>query len=135
MDLVFIDAPCTGSGTWRRRPDTKWRLKERALATRIKQQDEVLAKAAKYVKAGGRMIYVTCSVLPEENGDRVNAFLAANTAFRPVPVMDALTASGQLTEEGALILSACAGEHGALQLTPARTGTDGFYVCAMERVG
>lgn len=135
MDLVFIDAPCTGSGTWRRRPDTKWRLKERALATRIKQQDEVLAKAAKYVKAGGRMVYVTCSVLPEENGDRVSAFLAANTTFRPVPVMDALNASGQLTEEGALTLSACAGEHGALQLTPARTGTDGFYVCAMERVG
>jgi 16S rRNA (cytosine967-C5)-methyltransferase len=87
------------------------------------------------VKAGGRMMYVTCSVLPEENGDRVNAFLAGNTAFRPVPVMDALERSGQLTEEGALILSACAGEHGALQLTPARTGTDGFYVCAMEKVG
>lgn len=133
MDLVFVDAPCTGSGTWRRRPDTKWRLKEKALATRITQQDEVLAKAAKYVKPGGRMVYVTCSVLPEENGDRIEAFLNANPDFRAVPVMDALNASGQLTEEGALTLAACAGEHGALQLTPARTGTDGFYVCGLER--
>lgn len=135
MDLVFIDAPCTGSGTWRRRPDTKWRLKEKALATRITQQDEVLAKAAKYVKAGGRMVYVTCSVLPEENGDRIDVFLKGNPDFRAVPVMDALSASGQLTEEGALTLAACAGDHGALQLTPARTGTDGFYVCGLERVG
>ncbi|KAA5805129.1 RsmB/NOP family class I SAM-dependent RNA methyltransferase [Alkalicaulis satelles] len=133
MDVVFIDAPCTGSGTWRRRPDTKWRLKDKALATRITQQDEVLAKAAKYVKPGGRMVYVTCSVLPEENGDRVSAFLAANAGFRAVPVMDALNASAQLTEDGALLLAACEGEHGALQLTPARTGTDGFYVCVMER--
>jgi len=135
MDLVFIDAPCTGSGTWRRRPDTKWRLKEKALATRITQQDEVLAKAAKYVKPGGRMVYVTCSVLPEENGDRIEAFLNANPDFRAVPVMDALNASGQLTEEGALTLAACAGAHGALQLTPARTSTDGFYVCGLVKAG
>lgn len=135
MDLVFIDAPCTGSGTWRRRPDTKWRLKEKALATRISQQDEVLAKAAKYVKPGGRMVYVTCSVLQEENGDRIDVFLSANPDFRAVPVMDALQRSGQLTEEGALTLAACAGAHGALQLTPARTGTDGFYVCALVKAG
>lgn len=135
MDMVFIDAPCTGSGTWRRRPDTKWRLKEKALATRIAQQNEVLAKAAKYVRPGGRMVYVTCSVLPEENGDRIDVFLAANPEFRAVPVMDAFQRSGQLTEEGALTLSACAGAHGALQLTPARTGTDGFYVCGLEKAG
>ncbi|MGP1274188.1 MAG: RsmB/NOP family class I SAM-dependent RNA methyltransferase [Caulobacterales bacterium] len=135
MDLVFIDAPCTGSGTWRRRPDTKWRLKEKAFATRITQQDEVLAKAAKYVKPGGRMVYVTCSVLPEENGDRIEVFLKANPDFSAVPVTDALIVSGQLTEEGALTLAACAGEHGALQLTPARTGTDGFYVCGLVKAG
>ena len=81
MDLVFIDAPCTGSGSWRRHPDTKWRLTPEQLARRMADQDMVLDAGAPFVKPGGRMIYVTCSVFVEENEDRVAAFLARNPGF------------------------------------------------------
>ncbi|HEY2481221.1 MAG TPA: RsmB/NOP family class I SAM-dependent RNA methyltransferase, partial [Caulobacteraceae bacterium] len=71
MDLVFADAPCTGSGVWRRHPDAKWRLAPAQLAQRIVEQDAVLAAAGPYVKSGGRLIYVTCSLFAEENEDRL----------------------------------------------------------------
>ncbi|PWE17382.1 MFS transporter [Marinicauda salina] len=135
MDVVFVDAPCTGSGTWRRRPDSKWRLKSDALYKRIKEQQEVLENASKYVKAGGRLVYVTCSVLPEENEDRITDFLQLHPEFEPVSAIEAIQASGELTDEGEIQVGACEGRHGALQLTPARTGTDGFYVCVMEKGG
>src|SRR5690606_3155352 len=73
FDRVVIDAPCTGSGTWRRRPDAKWRLKPRNLEQRLKEQREVLAQAAPLVKPGGRLIYVTCSLLPAENTEQIEA--------------------------------------------------------------
>ncbi len=135
MDVVFCDAPCTGTGTWRRRPDAKWRLKPAALERRMKEQDTVLERGQRYVKPGGRLVYITCSVLPEENGDRVNAFLDATDAFKPVPVLDVLKASGGLVEGAEDLLAACITEHGALQLSPGRTDTDGFYICVLERVG
>lgn len=135
MDVVFADAPCTGSGTWRRRPDSKWRVSEKALHTRLSQQDEVLDGAASFVKPGGRLVYVTCSVLPEENEDRIAAFLERSSGFAPVPAMDALRATGGLTEEGEIAVGACETRFGAVQLTPARTGTDGFYVCVLEKAG
>lgn len=135
IDTVFIDAPCTGSGTWRRRPDSKWRLKPAALAQRIRQQDEVLEKAARYVRPGGRMVYVTCSILPEENEDRVAGFLQAHPEFTPVPAIEAIKATGLITDEGEVQIGACAGRFDALQLTPARVGTDGFYICVMARAG
>src|SRR5882672_9354586 len=75
-DLVLIDAPCTGIGTWRRNPDAKWRMRPGALAVRLKQQAEVLDRAVPLVKPGGRIAYVTCSLLAEENDDQVRAFLA-----------------------------------------------------------
>ena len=75
-DLVLIDAPCTGIGAWRRNPDAKWRVRPGALAVRLKEQADVLDRAAALVKPGGRIAYVTCSVLEEENGDQVRAFLA-----------------------------------------------------------
>ncbi len=80
-DLVLIDAPCTGTGTWRRNPDAKWRIRPGALAERIKQQDDVLDRAAPLVKPGGRIAYITCSVLAEENGDRVAAFTGPASGF------------------------------------------------------
>ncbi|MGH6972377.1 MAG: RsmB/NOP family class I SAM-dependent RNA methyltransferase, partial [Caulobacteraceae bacterium] len=86
MDLVFVDAPCTGSGTWRRHPDAKWRLTEAQLHRRMGEQDAVLAAAQAFVKPGGRLVYVTCSLLVEENEDRVAAFLAAHEAFATEPV-------------------------------------------------
>lgn len=133
MDVVFCDAPCTGTGTWRRRPDAKWRLKPTALEKRMSEQDTVLERAQRYVKPGGRLVYVTCSVLPEENEDRVTAFLDSGAPFKPVPALEALDASGELADEAADILKRCESAHGALQLSPGRTDTDGFYICVMER--
>ena len=73
-DLVLIDAPCTGTGTWRRNPDAKWRMRPGALEVRLKDQAEVLDRAAALVKPGGRIAYITCSVLAPENGGQVSAF-------------------------------------------------------------
>src|ERR1700742_1770290 len=84
-DLVLIDAPCTGTGTWRRNPDAKWRMRPGALEIRIKDQIEVLDRAAPLVKPGGRIAYITCSVLPEENGDQVRAFVARHSQFAIAP--------------------------------------------------
>lgn len=133
MDVVFIDAPCTGSGTWRRRPDSKWRLKPEALERRIAEQTEVLERASRYVRPGGRLVYVTCSILPEENEDRMAAFLESAPDFRAEPALGAMIETGLLTGEGEVQVGACAGRFDALQLTPARTGTDGFYICVMRR--
>jgi 16S rRNA (cytosine967-C5)-methyltransferase len=131
-DLVLVDAPCTGIGTWRRNPDTKWRVRPGALAERMKEQDFVLQRAARLVKAGGRIAYVTCSVLPVENDERVKAFLAANPAFRTVDPHEILAlAPDTLSEREDLTSPAGLG----LQLTPRRTGTDGFYLAVMERQG
>jgi len=134
MDVVFADAPCTGSGTWRRRPDSKWRVSEKALQTRMSQQDEVLDGAAEYVKPGGRLVYVTCSVIPEENEDRIAAFLDRSSGYEPVSTLEAMRATGGLTEEGEIAVGACETRFGAVQLTPARTGTDGFFVCVLENI-
>ncbi len=122
-DLVFVDAPCSGSGTWRRNPDSKWRLKPAALETRIRQQQEALSLAAPLVKVGGRLHYVTCSVLPEENEDAIAAFLETSPSFKPAP----LNASAELRAA-----SYARGE--ALQLTPLRTGCDGFFIAALTRM-
>src|SRR5437764_762780 len=84
-DLVLIDAPCTGTGTWRRNPDAKWRMRPGALEVRLKDQVEVLDRAASLVKPGGRIAYVTCSVLPPENGEQVRGFLRRHAGFTVVP--------------------------------------------------
>ena len=84
-DLVVIDAPCTGTGTWRRNPDAKWRIRPGALTQRVAEQIEVLDRAAALVKPGGRIGYITCSVLAEEGPDQVAAFLSRHTEFRPEP--------------------------------------------------
>ncbi len=99
------------------------------------EQDTVLERAQQYVKQGGRLVYVTCSVLPEENEDRITAFLAKAEKFKPVPAIKAMRASGGLAKGAEEILAKCEGAHGALQLSPARTDTDGFYICVLERVG
>ncbi|MBY0563720.1 MAG: RsmB/NOP family class I SAM-dependent RNA methyltransferase [Hyphomonadaceae bacterium] len=119
MDVVLVDAPCTGSGTWRRAPDSKWRLRPNAFARRLAEQRQALALAAPLVKPGGRLVYVTCSVLPEENEDQIAAFLAANPDFKAAP----LALAGVPAHARGL----------ALQMTPLRTGCDGFFVAALER--
>ena len=121
MDLVFIDAPCSGSGAWRRHPDTKWRLTPEALARRQADQDAVLDGGVPYVRPGGRLIYVTCSVLAEENEDRVAAFLERHPEFSVRPATDDLERLSRLTAEG------------YLRLTPATSDTDGFFVAVLVR--
>ena len=128
MDRVLVDAPCTGSGTWRRRPDAKWRLSPEAVARRLAEQRTVLDGAARFVRPGGRLVYVTCSVLPEENAAQVAAFLGRDDRFRPVPAdgpWDALF--------GAEVPQPRPEDRGGLTLTPAATGTDGFFLAILER--
>jgi 16S rRNA (cytosine967-C5)-methyltransferase len=133
MDVVFIDAPCSGSGTWRRRPDTKWRLSEQQLQTRMREQDQVLRAAAQYVKPGGQMIYVTCSFLHEENEDRLQEFLADHEEFSCADSLANISASGLLCEGAEEILQKCKTKTGALRLSPLRTKSDGFFVQALQR--
>src|SRR5262249_50166422 len=85
IDCVVIDAPCSGSGAWRRNPDAKWRLTEKQLQQRLADQRSVLARGASLVKPGGRLLYITCSVLPEENDDQVEAFLTDQPGFSVIP--------------------------------------------------
>ena len=128
-DIVFVDAPCTGTGTWRRNPDAKWRMRPGALEQRVKEQDEVLAGAARFVKPGGRILYVTCSVLIEENEARVAAFLAVHPGFSAVAADD-LARTAMLPD-----LARFASPHGpGLRLSPLSAGTDGFYMCGIRKV-
>ena len=133
MDVVFVDAPCTGIGTWRRHPDAKWRLTERQLATRMKEQDQVLQEAAVFVKPGGRMVWVTCSFLMEENEDRLGAFLKSHSDFQPSSIMDQITRAGQLSEQGLQNLEACKTGDNALRLTPHKLRADGFFIASLVK--
>jgi 16S rRNA (cytosine967-C5)-methyltransferase len=129
-DLVLIDAPCTGIGTWRRNPDAKWRIRPGALHERLKQQEAVLERAAPLVKPGGRIVYVTCSVLAEENGDQVRAFAGRHADFsveKPGHVINTLGERAYLFGRAVLI-----SDEGLL-MTPRRTDTDGFFVSMLRR--
>ncbi len=130
IDLVLIDAPCTGTGTWRRNPDAKWRIRPGALEQRTKTQAEVLDRAAHLVKPGGRIAYITCSVLAEENGDQVRAFVDRHGDFAVVPPSDVVQALG---ERAAPLLQTALVSPEGLLLTPRRTGTDGFFVSVIRR--
>jgi 16S rRNA (cytosine967-C5)-methyltransferase len=129
MDVVLVDAPCTGTGTWRRRPDAKWRVTERALANRVGEQVAILDQAARFVKPGGRLVYVTCSVLPDENEDRVSAFLGAHAEFGIVPPVEVVAAA----DVGAGLAAAALLRPTGVMLTPRRTNTDGFFVAVLRR--
>ncbi len=126
MDRVVVDAPCTGSGTWRRRPDTKWKLTEAQLAQRVGEQRAILDDAARFVGPGGMVAYITCSIFPEENSRQVDDFLRRHpqfTAVDQVPAWNAVT-SGSYSAPRAGV---------GLTLTPRRTGTDGFFVALLQR--
>jgi 16S rRNA (cytosine967-C5)-methyltransferase len=129
-DLVLIDAPCTGVGAWRRNPDAKWRVRPGALEQRIKAQDTALDRSARLARPGGRITYITCSLLDEENGARVRAFTGRHREFAVVPAAEV---AGALGAEGARFLAAVTVSAEGLLMTPRRTGTDGFFVSAMRR--
>jgi 16S rRNA (cytosine967-C5)-methyltransferase len=124
FDRVLVDAPCLGTGTWRRNPGDKWRVTPEELADLIVRQQQILNSAARLVRRGGRLVYATCSVLHEENEAQADAFLAAMPEFSVVPAAHVWheTIGGAWPD----------GER-YLRLTPARHGTDGFFVAIFER--
>jgi len=129
-DLVLVDAPCSGIGTWRRNPDAKWRMRPGALTLRLREQAEALDRAAFLVKPGGRLAYVTCSLLAEENDDQVRAFFARHSQFTIISPAQIMVALGDRAADfrAAVLLSP-----EGLLMTPRRTKTDGFYVSVMEK--
>jgi len=129
-DLVLIDAPCTGTGTWRRNPDAKWRIRPGALDVRLKAQAEVLDRAAPLVKPGGRIVYITCSVLPVENNAQIRAFLSRQPGFAVVPPAQV---AGPLWDKAEDFLAAALPSAEGILMTPRRTGTDGFFVSVLTR--
>ena len=129
MDRVVIDAPCTGTGTWRRRPDTKWKLSPELLTQRMGEQATILGEGQRYLKIGGTLAYITCSILPEENDDQMAAFLAAHPDFTPVTPEESWPAAF-----GTALPSGLATARGGIALTPRLTGTDGFYFKALQRM-
>jgi 16S rRNA (cytosine967-C5)-methyltransferase len=128
MDRVVVDAPCTGSGVWRRRPDAKWRLTPDALEKRLGEQTRVLEEASRYVRPGGYLCYITCSVLAQENEGQVYGFLEDHEDFE-------LLSAGEVWEE--LFPNSeskpWSSDDCTITLTPASTGTDGFFFAVMGR--
>ena len=120
FDRVLVDAPCTGTGTWRRNPDARLRLQARDLAELLPKQAGILDAASRLVRPGGRLIFATCSLLQEENERQVEAFLQRTPEFRLVP----------LGEAWALPIG-LSGDY--LSLTPLRHNTDGFFGAVLER--
>jgi 16S rRNA (cytosine967-C5)-methyltransferase len=130
IDLVLIDAPCTGIGAWRRNPDAKWRVRPGALEVRVKEQAETLERAVPLVRPGGRIAYVTCSVLDEENGKQIRNFTTRHPDFsveKPADVANALGERAYMFGRAALV-----SDEGLL-MTPRRTDTDGFFVSLLRR--
>lgn len=130
MHKVVVDAPCTGSGTWRRRPDAKWKLTAENLAERVREQEEALSEAAPFVRPGGFLIYITCSVFPEENEAQVYAFCEDSPEFE-------LVSAGEVWQDlfGFEKAQPWSSDMKTITLTPASTNTDGFFFSVMERRG
>jgi len=128
IDRVLIDAPCTGTGTWRRQPTAKWKLTPDQVALRVEEQRAILDQAVAFVKPGGVLVYITCSVLPDENANQAKAFLERHADFAAVPGNTLWmkhfaggVARARFSAEGGILLS------------PLSTGTDGFYLFMAQR--
>ncbi|WP_374664195.1 RsmB/NOP family class I SAM-dependent RNA methyltransferase [Ramlibacter sp.] len=130
VDRVLVDAPCSGLGTLRRNPDLKWRQKPADVAELQVRQQAILASAARLLKPGGRLIYATCSILPDENEQVAEAFSAAHPGLKPLPVQGLLE---QARVAQAASLCSAGGLH--LRLWPHLHGTDGFFAAAWEKPG
>jgi 16S rRNA (cytosine967-C5)-methyltransferase len=128
MDMVFVDAPCTGTGTWRRNPDAKWRMRPTSLELRMREQVDVIDSAVTFVREEGVMIYVTCSVLPEENDAQISGLLERHNGFEVIDLSQTAAFRAMPTLARAVRTM----RHG-LMLTPEKTGTDGFFIAALRR--
>jgi len=122
IDRVLVDAPCSGLGTLRRNPDIKWRQTQESLVELQAKQTSILAGAARLVKAGGRLVYATCSILRQENEAIVEDFLARHPDFVLVPMSQVLAEQRIPLEMG-----------DTLKLSPHLQGTDGFFAAVFER--
>jgi 16S rRNA (cytosine967-C5)-methyltransferase len=111
-DLVLLDAPCSGTGTWRRQPELRVRFTPERLAELVALQAKLIEEASRFVAPGGRLVYATCSVLPRENGEQIAAFLGSHPDFTPVPVSASST---------------------FFHASPRRTQTDGFFTAVLRR--
>ena len=125
FDRVLVDAPCTGTGTWRRNPDARIRTDARDIAELGQKQREILDMSAELVRPGGRLVYATCSLLPAEDEERVDAFLSSHSDFTLVPLAEAWAAAGQSDP--------APGDGNHLVTTPAQHGTDGFFAAVLQR--
>jgi 16S rRNA (cytosine967-C5)-methyltransferase len=130
MNLVLIDAPCTGTGVWRRHPDAKWRMRPGALEIRVREQEALLDQAVRYLKPDGRIAYVTCSVLDAENGAQVRGFLERHPEFAALPAAEVAKPLG---DRGAILRAAALTTAEGILLTPRRTETDGFFIALLRR--
>jgi 16S rRNA (cytosine967-C5)-methyltransferase len=118
VDAVLIDAPCSGTGTWRRNPEARWRLTDREMARVTGLQSRLLDIAAQVVAPGGRIVFITCSLLDAEGADQISAFLARDSRW----------------QADTLNLGAGRARGGGIRLDPAHDGTDGFFVARLKRV-
>ena len=125
FDVVLIDSPCSGSGTWRRQPEQRWRITPERLKELMALQDTLLERGATHTAPGGRLVYATCSLFPAENEDRVAQFLGSRADFAPVPAADAW--------REAVGTEPPPGMDRFFQATPRQTGTDGFFTAVLQR--
>jgi len=124
LDRVLIDAPCSGTGTWRRNPETKWRLDDETLSRQVVRQRDLLLHFAELVRPGGRLVYATCSVLNREGSEQIDWFVKRRPDFKVVPITDVWAAT---------IGTPCPMNGDYLNLSPAANGTDGFFAAVLER--
>lgn len=129
-DRVLVDAPCSGSGTWRRNPDLKWRFTQKDLSEITTVQESILQSAARLVKPGGRLIYATCSILKEENDAQAEIFLKGNSNFRVVCAEKIWNKNASANDHGA----ASSESVSYLWVTPHQDGVDGFFAAVFERL-
>jgi len=127
MDLVLVDAPCSGSGTWRRHPDAKWRLRPGQLQRRVEEQRDILGQACHFVRPGGRLVYITCSLFDVENDLQIRDFLNRNPDFHALDMrshwQSLMPPQALLPHFGTI----------GLTLSPASTHSDGFYISLLQR--
>ena len=128
FDCVVIDAPCSGTGAWRRKPETKWKLTAKTLEQRMNEQRDVLQKGAKLVLRGGRLVYITCSILPQENTGQIAGFLSVHKEFKIIP-----TGKQWAKSIGGQAPHSADGSSDTLLLTPHQHDVDGFFVAVMQR--
>lgn len=150
FDVVLTDVPCTGTGTWRRNPDMRWRVFGPTLEELLAVQAEILEKASAMVKPGGKLVYATCSLLPDENEEQIERFLQAHPEFEVLPVSSVILKG--LGPEGSHAPKTDPSAHppspsglrrtralqddktGFMRLTPLRHNTDGFFTAVLRRI-